>query len=172
MSNASPYRQATSQATPICGLRRCPARLLTSRVKPNSADALITVDAALRRGVTREQLDAQVERLVGVRARRAAAAVDAGDPASESSIGVPVTWSRHRTRPADAAVNIVIRRGGRRARVDELWVGPGVVGVCDGRLKYRKETGSPDALWLEKQRQDLARRYRARSRSLGLPRRR
>jgi|GEM_PF-565175 len=117
-------------------------------------DALITVDAALRRGVTRKQLDAQLTRLVGAKAHRANAAIEAGDPASESALE-----SLSRGRGIEAGLppplcNLVIRRGGRWGRVDELWLPLGIVGEADGRLKYQEGTGSPDALWLEKQRQD------------------
>ena len=139
---------------PTYELPRCRARSSTSRPTSNSLTPSSPLTPLSGEGLHANICYAQLEHLKGIRAKRAAVAIDAGDPASESALE-----SLSRGRGIEAGLptplcNLVIRRGGRWVRVDELWVELGIVGESDGRLKYREGTGSPDVLWREKQRQD------------------
>jgi hypothetical protein len=119
------------------------------------AEALMTVDAALRRGTP---LTALLEQL-GTRQRiqgyaRAAAALAAGDPASESPLeSLSRGRAIERAMPVPLA-NVVIRYPGGWVRVDELWAELGVIGECDGKVKYSDPATASDALWKEKRRHE------------------
>ena len=50
--------------------------------------------------------------------------------------------------------NVVIECEGRRARVDHLWPELGVVGECDGKLKYESPNDVGEVIWQEKRRHE------------------
>ncbi len=119
------------------------------------AEALITVDAVLRRGTPLADLQQQL----GTRRRiqgwsRAAVAIAAGDPAAESPLE---SLSRGRViergMPLPLA-NVVIRFRDGWVRVDELWAELGVIGECDGKMKYADPATASDAVWREKRRHE------------------
>lgn len=117
-------------------------------------DALITVDAALRRGLRRTELLAAFDDRTSFPGRGAAVtAVEAGDPASESPLE---SLSRGRIIERGLPLplcNVVVRAFGRSARVDKLWVEDGVVGEADGHVKYSKQDASM-VIWKEKRRRE------------------
>lgn len=120
------------------------------------ADALITMDAALRRGVDAEDLRHAVQRLPSAgQQRRAARAVEHADPWSESWLE---SLSRGRVIELEMPVplcNVTIIFEGREARVDDLWVELGVVGEADGKGKYERRTKpAAEVHWEEKQRRE------------------
>jgi hypothetical protein len=114
-------------------------------------ESLITLDAALPRGVGRSSLLTHLAERGAVRhARRARRAIEWADRHSESPLesrcrgellldGVP--------RPE---CNLRLRFDGREIRPDLLWRELGIVVEVDGRGKYDR----PDVLWQEKRRQD------------------
>lgn len=118
-------------------------------------DALITVDAALRRGVPLSDLrDLANARPVHLGRTRALLAVEWGDPGSESWLE---SLSRGRMIERDLPLplcNVVLRRGLRAARVDDLWAELGVVGESDGKRKYDKEANPSEVIWREKRRHE------------------
>ncbi len=117
-------------------------------------DALITVDAALRRGVPLNDLETALRsrgRFTGC--SNAKAAIEAGDPAAESPLE---SLSRGRVierRLPLPLCNVVIKCDQRSARVDKLWVEDGVVGEADGKAKYSK-ADALTVIWKEKRRHD------------------
>jgi hypothetical protein len=115
-------------------------------------DALITVDAALRRGLPLADLEAALRsRGTFAGCSNAAAAIAAGDPASESPLE---SLSRGRVIERGLPLplcNVVVKYQGREARVDKLWVEDGVVGEADGKSKYSKKD-APTVIWKEKRR--------------------
>lgn len=116
-------------------------------------EALVTADAALRRGLSRERLEevlAQMPRWPGVVA--AAEVVRWADGRAESAaesvvrarfilLGLPVP-----------DLQVWVQAGGGR-RVDFLWEEVDLVGEVDGRVKYAGEDGDR-VLWEEKERRD------------------
>ena len=118
-------------------------------------DALVTVDAALRSGVSLDSVQQLIDGgSPSPHGRRAIPVLTAGDPASESALestsrgcmivgGMPLPLC-----------NVVIRVGGRWFRVDFLWVEFGVVGESDGRTKYRDSESVSDVIWREKRRHE------------------
>ena len=120
------------------------------------ADALITLDAALRRGLSRDELMTSIERLPYSNAQaRALDTLDLGDPWSESWLE-----SLSRGRGIDLGMpvplcNVTLVFANFEARVDELWVELGVIGECDGKGKYLKRVGDVAQVhWDEKQRHE------------------
>lgn len=117
-------------------------------------DALITVDAALRGGLQLTDLEAALHsRGTFTGWRKAAVAIDAGDPAAESPLE---SLSRGRVierRLPLPLCNIVIKHQRREARVDKLWAEDGVVGEADGKAKYSKDDAAT-VIWKEKRRHD------------------
>ena len=118
------------------------------------ADALITVDAALRRGVTPGELSDVCSSAPPLRrvddARRA---LDAGDPYSESwleSLSRGRMIELHMPLPL---CNVVLRARGRWVRVDFLLVELGVVGEADGSGKYLESVDPGRAVVRERDRQ-------------------
>lgn len=118
------------------------------------ADALITVDAALRGGLRLADLEAALSsRGTFAGCGNAAVAIDAGDPAAESALE---SLSRGRVierRLPLPLCNVVIKRQRRKARVDKLWAEDGVIGEADGKGKYAKED-APTVIWKEKRRHE------------------
>lgn len=118
------------------------------------SDALITVDATLRRGVPWAELrDVAVARPAHLGRSRALLAVEWADPGSESWLE---SLSRGRMIERGMPVplcNVVLRRGYRVARVDNLWPECGVVGECDGKRKYDADDAK-EVIWREKRRHE------------------
>ena len=118
-------------------------------------DALITLDAALRRGVAVDELLDAAARLPHTTLRqRAQRAIGFADPWSESWLE-----SLSRGQAIDAGVapplcNVTLIADGREARVDELWAQQCVVGEADGKGKYRLRPDVAEAHWHEKQRHE------------------
>lgn len=118
------------------------------------ADALITVDAALRRGVSSDELRdvcSSAPPVRGVAAARRALA--AGDPYSESWLE---SLSRGRMIERGLALplcNVVLRTHGRWVRVDFLRAELGVVGEADGSGKYQESDDPGRTVLRERDRQ-------------------
>ena len=116
-------------------------------------DAVVAADAALARGLDRGELAAAGEVMAGwpgMRpAMRAAAFADGRSGSAAESLsrvrfaehGLPAPQLQVRLTDAEGLVGFA----------DFCW--PGVVGECDGRLKY----ADPEALWAEKRREDRIR---------------
>jgi hypothetical protein len=120
------------------------------------ADALITMDAALRRGVDASDLLRCVHELPSAsQQQRARHAIEHADPWSESWLE---SLSRGRAIELDMPVplcNVTVICEGREARVDDLWAEVGVVGEADGKGKYeRRMRPAAEVHWEEKQRRE------------------
>ena len=106
------------------------------------ADALITIDAALRRGLPLKELLTTWEEAPPIRRRRQALrALKAGDPYSESWLE---SLSRGRMIERGMSLplsNVVLRSGNRWVRVDHLLLELRVVGEADGVGKYGRPGG-------------------------------
>ncbi len=119
------------------------------------ADALITLDAVLRRGIHADTLVAAAEGLpFATHRERALRTIDLADPWSESWLE-----SLSRGRGIEAGLpmplcNVTLIAGSREARVDELWAELGVIGEPDGKGKYRKRDDIAQAHWDEKRRHE------------------
>ena len=152
-------RWAAHEVVSVDGLRVTSLASTAVSVAAHSdslADALITMDAALRRGVTGSDLLRAVDELPSAsRRRRAGRAIEYADPWSESWLE---SLSRGRAIELDMPVplcNVTVRSGGRKARVDELWPELGVVGEADGKGKYdRRSTPAAEVHWEEKRRRE------------------
>lgn len=120
------------------------------------ADALITMDATLRRGVDVSDLLRAVQRLpTSVCQDRARLAIEHASPWSESWLE---SLSRGRAIELDMPMplcNVTVIMGAREVRVDELWAEQGVVGEADGKAKYeRQDLSVAQVHWNEKQRRE------------------
>ncbi|MFL6288050.1 MAG: hypothetical protein ACJ73L_06595, partial [Actinomycetes bacterium] len=119
------------------------------------SDALITLDAALRRGCPQEDVTSAIERLEQANHRgRAQRALELADPWSESWLE---SLSRGRGIELGMPVplcNVTLVFDTFEARVDELWVELGVIGECDGKGKYLLKGDVAEAYWREKQRHE------------------
>jgi hypothetical protein len=115
------------------------------------ADALITVDAALRRGLPLAELLATFEDAPPIRRpRQTLRALSAGDPYSESwleSLSRGLMIERRMSLPLS---NVVLRSGNRWVRVDFLLLELGVVGEADGAGKYGRPGGPLTAVMRER----------------------
>jgi len=127
-----------------------------ARTRP-LADALTLGDAAARSGhLGVAELRREVEGLNGVRGcRRAKVAAAHLSPLRETPLesGSWAYFVRHRLRLPRMQVTISDKRGSFVGRVDFLWADAGVVGECDGMVKY----DSRDVLYAEKRREDALR---------------
>ena len=150
------------RAVPVTTIERTAVDVALDLPTPQ---ALITLDAALRRGASRTLLLHNLSSLGSVRGCRTARQTIAwADPHSESALesrgrgellirGVPPPWC-----------NVSFRMGDTEFRVDKWWPVIALVGEADGAVKYRGATNRPFALG-EKRRQDWfedvlgARRY-------------
>lgn len=116
-------------------------------------EALVTADAALRRGVRREQLQevlTQMPRWPGTVA--ATNVVRWADGRSETPIESVVRARFILLGLPVPQLQIWVEADGGR-RVDFLWEEVGLVGEADGRVKYEGDDGV-QVLWEEKQRRD------------------
>jgi hypothetical protein len=116
-------------------------------------EALVTADAALRRGLARERLAevlAQMPRWQGVPA--AAEVVRWADGRAESAAESVVRARFILLRLPIPQLQVRVQADGGR-RVDFLWEEVGLIGEVDGRVKYAGEDGDR-VLWEEKQRRD------------------
>lgn len=115
------------------------------------ADALITVDAALRRGLPLAELLATFVDAPPIRRpRQTLRALNAGDPYSESwleSLSRGLMIERRMRLPLS---NVVLRSGSRWVRVDFLLPELGVVGEADGVGKYGRPGGPLTAVMRER----------------------
>jgi hypothetical protein len=106
------------------------------------ADALITVDAALRRGVPLADLVATCELWPPLRGkRRAIDAILAGDPYSESWLESLSRGRMIERRMPLPLSNVVLRLDDRWVRTDFLLAELGVAGEADGVGKYGRRGG-------------------------------
>jgi hypothetical protein len=116
-------------------------------------EALVTVDAALRRGADREVMLLGLAARGPVRgcrtARRTLEWADGGSEAPLESQGRGELMMCGVPRPT---CNTTVRLGEEACRPDDLWLPLGIVGEADGRGKYDE----PDqtTLWAEKRRQE------------------
>lgn len=123
-------------------------------------EALVTADAALRRGLRREELEAvlaQMPRWPGTVA--AAEVVRWADGRSESAIESVVRARFILLGLPIPQLQIWVEADGGR-RVDFLWEQVALVGEADGRVKYEGRDGVR-VLWDEKQRRDAIEDERA-----------
>lgn len=116
-------------------------------------EALITVDAALRRGADREVMLRSLAARGPIRgcraARRTLEWADAGSESPLESQSRGALMMRGIPRPS---CNTTLRLGREECRPDDLWWSLGIVGEADGRGKYEKPDGY--TLWAEKHRQE------------------
>ena len=122
--------------------------------------AVVTGDAALRRGLLRPKLLAVVDECsawcdVG-KARKAIDFMDARAESPLESLS-RVIFDERQVPVPEPQVEIVV--AGAAYRVDFLWREAGVIGEADGRAKYSLESSlSPEqAVWAEKLREDALR---------------
>ncbi|HEX5017285.1 MAG TPA: type IV toxin-antitoxin system AbiEi family antitoxin domain-containing protein [Actinomycetes bacterium] len=117
-------------------------------------EALITVDAAIRRGATSAAMSEILVALGGVRGCRSARlTVELADPHAESALesrGRGELVMRGAPRPL---CNVSFRIGETEFRVDHWWPDIPLVGEADGVLKYSGDRAR-EALWEEKLRQE------------------
>lgn len=128
-------------------------------------EALITLDAALRRGVNRLDLLSALDRRGPVpNVQRARQTISWADGFSESPVesrGRGTLMVNGVTRPE---CNLTFEFQGERFRPDDWWVGTGLIGEADGRVKYERlgsrgrrpdenADGRSETLWQEKLRQ-------------------
>lgn len=114
-------------------------------------EALITVDAALRRGAYRALMLQTLRAMGSVRGcREARQTLDWADGHAESALesrgrgglmlqGVPRPWN-----------NVAFRYEGEEVRPDHWWEGLGIVGEADGASKYDETKTSDQPLWAER----------------------
>lgn len=118
------------------------------------ADALCVGDAALASGaITLHELRRRLDGLVGVRGvRRARRALGLISGVRESPLESEsyAYFVEHRLPLPACQVTLRGRAGAFLGRVDFLWKAAGLVGECDGRLKY----GDEHAVYAEKRRED------------------
>lgn len=137
---------------PVTNLERTAVDIAIDLPTP---EALITVDAALRRGADRSVMLAILEAMGPVPGcREARRTLDWADGHSESPLesrgrgelmlqGVPRPWS-----------NVSLRLGQVEVRPDHWWDGLGIAGEADGRGKHDGPTAPADSVWTEKLRQE------------------
>lgn len=137
---------------PVTNLERTAVDIALDLPTP---EALITVDAALRRGADPYLMAAILEGLGSVTGcHRARQTLDWGDAHSESPLEsrgrgelmlqrVPRPWS-----------NVNLRLGEVEVRPDHWWDGLGIAGEADGRGKYDGPTAPVEPIWSEKLRQE------------------
>jgi hypothetical protein len=117
-------------------------------------ESLISLDAALARGVERAQLFTALDRRGAVAGcRRARRAVQWADPHAESpneSRGRGTLLERGIPAPL---CNLTFQYQHECFRPDAWWKGLGLIGEADGRVKYRSTGTGTDPLWEEKLRQ-------------------
>jgi very-short-patch-repair endonuclease len=148
--------RAIADGRPVTSLARTAVDL--GRHRPFLA-ALITADAALRRGATREQMQSVLRhQWTWPRIRHAMAVVREADRRSESALE---SWVRGRCILLDLPRPDLQRWIGDEveplARVDFYWEDYALVGEADGRVKYAGNQADDDALIREKDREEILR---------------
>ncbi|MEO8107274.1 MAG: hypothetical protein ABI720_08135 [Actinomycetes bacterium] len=117
--------------------------------------ALITVDAALRRGASRETMAGILTRMGSVRGcREARRTLDWADGNSESPLESRGRGELMLLGVVQPLSNVSVRLGDIEFRADHWWMGLGVAGEADGEGKYGKRPGEEETLWAEKLRQE------------------
>ena len=113
--------------------------------------ALVTLDAALRRGARRDLMLAILQRRGRVAgASKARQAIGWADPFAESAVesrGRGELLVRGVPRPE---CNLTFKFQGEVFRPDDYWKGLGLTGEADGRGKYDRERWVEDPLWEER----------------------
>jgi hypothetical protein len=137
---------------PVTNLERTAVDIALDLPTP---EALITVDAALRRGADPSLMAAILADLGPVPGcHRARQTLSWGDAHSESPLEsrgrgelllqrVPRPWS-----------NVTFRFEGVEVRPDHWWDELGIAGEADGRGKYDRPMATADPIWTEKLRQE------------------
>ena len=156
-----PHEVALVDGLPVTSLARTVVDLARSRP---FVEAVVTGDAALARGVSRDDLQAALAsagRRPGVAAaRRAVRFLDGRSESAGESVSRVVLASADVLPPQPQLV-VVDARGREVARCDFGWAELGVVGEFDGRVKYgrllRPGENAEDVVWREKLREDLIR---------------
>ena len=113
--------------------------------------ALVTVDAALRKGVRRELMTEILLRRGAVAGSiKAHQAIEWADPCAESPVesrGRGELLIRGVARPE---CNLTFLFQGEEFRPDTYWQGLGLTGEADGRGKYERERWVEEPLWAER----------------------
>ncbi|MCZ3388243.1 MAG: type IV toxin-antitoxin system AbiEi family antitoxin domain-containing protein [Actinomycetia bacterium] len=114
-------------------------------------ESLITLDAALHRGVRRDELRDHLASRGSVRhLRRASVAIEWADPHVESPLESRCRGELLIDDIPRPQCNLPLRLGDREIRPDLLWLALGIAAEVDGKGKYDE----PDVLWQEKLRQE------------------
>jgi hypothetical protein len=114
-------------------------------------ESLITLDAALQRGVRRDQLLGNLAARGSARyLHRARSAIEWADQHAESPLESRCRGELLIDDIPPPECNLPLRLGGREIRPDLLWLELGIAGEVDGQGKYDE----PDVLWREKLRQE------------------
>ena len=141
----------TLHGVPVTSMARTVIELALDLPVP---DAAITVDAVLRRGVSRTELHQVLAGLGAVRgSRRARTTIDWADPHAESPLesrGRGELMLRGVPRPM---CNVSFRLDRTEFRADMWWPGIPLVGEADGAEKYDAAVDGR-SLWAEKLRQE------------------
>lgn len=147
-----PDEIATVNGIPVTSLERTAVDIALDLPTPQ---ALITVDAALRRGADRAIMLATLDAMGSVRGcRRARQTLQWADAHAESPLesrgrgelmveGIPRPWS-----------NVTFCFEGVKVRPDHWWDELGIAGEADGRGKYDGPMATADPIWTEKLRQE------------------
>ncbi|MCW2542595.1 MAG: hypothetical protein JWM40_147 [Frankiales bacterium] len=117
--------------------------------------AVVTADAALRRGATRAELEASLARSAGRRGiARAVSVVAFADGLSESPLESISRCEMSKAQVPEPELQVSVWADGEFiARVDYLWREARTVGEADGRSKYE----SVEDLYAEKRREERLR---------------
>ena len=114
-------------------------------------ESLFTLDAALKRGVRRDQLLGNLAARGSVRhLHRARSAIEWADRHVESPLESRCRGELLIDEISPPECNLPLRLGGREIRPDLLWLALGIAVEVDGQGKYDE----PGALWKEKLRQE------------------
>jgi hypothetical protein len=140
------------QGAPVTGLART---VVDVARRSGFLAGVVTADAALRRGVTSQELEAVLRASARWPGRRVAAEVcdfaDAGAESPLESVG-RVRFVQHGLPTPELQV-LLGDACGPFARVDQCWRAQRTVAEADGALKY----AGRDSLFVEKQREDRLR---------------
>jgi hypothetical protein len=136
---------------PIASIERTAVDIAADLSTPQ---ALVTVDAALRRGVPRQQLIATLRSLGRVQGcRTARQTLEWADPHSESALESAGRGELLVRQAPPPYCNVSFRIDDTEFRADEWWPQFALLGEADGQLKYCGDA-EPTSLWKEKLRQE------------------
>jgi hypothetical protein len=118
-------------------------------------EALVTLDAAIRRGADRRVMVKLLQQMGSargsIRGRQAIAWADGHSESALESRGRGELMVRGAPRPLS---NVTFRMGEVEFRIDHWWPDLAMGGEADGALKYSSDEGQPTDLWREKLRQE------------------